>query len=208
MTQHRSDPETLPDHEPDGIREFDNALPRWWLYGFYFTIAFAVVYMVNYHLLPRPLFGQPGMIAEYEAEVAAAARSLPKADGLASSAAARPQPSAAVALVARTDEQTLAQGRVLFEGTDGACFSCHRQDLGGLVGPNLTDDLWLHGCGVGDLVANIKSGFPQKGMLPYGVGKPMSDDQLLGLASYILSKRGSSPANPKPIDPERDKACQ
>ena len=67
-------PDELLEHDADGIREFDNQLPRWWLYGFYITIVFAAVYMVNYHLLETPLFGQKGMVAEYDAEVEAAAR--------------------------------------------------------------------------------------------------------------------------------------
>lgn len=188
----------LLDHDADGIREFDNALPRWWLYGFYFTIAFAVAYMVNYHLLPTPLFGRAGMVAEYEADLEAA----PKAAAV--HAAAAP----AAALVALTDDANIAQGRALFESADNVCSSCHRPDLGGMVGPNLTDDYWLHGCSAQDVVTSIKTGYPLKGMMPFGTGKTMTDRQVLQVASYILSKRGSSPTGPKPIDPELDKICR
>jgi len=84
----------------------------------------------------------------------------------------------------------------------------HRPDLGGLVGPNLTDDLWLHGCTAGDLVRDVRTGFPQKGMLPFGTGKVLSDEQVLQLVSYVISKRGSNPPNPKAADPERDAECR
>ncbi len=198
-TRDRSRRDELLDHDADGIREFDNDLPRWWLYGFYFTIAFALVYLVNYHVLPRPMFGHKGMVAEYQAELEAAARV----------SAVRPHDaSPRAALAARTDASSLEKGRVIFEGPDNVCFSCHRKDLGGLVGPNLTDDRWLHGCSIGDVVKSVTTGYPLKGMMPYGVGKPLTDDQVLDVASYVLSKRGSSPAAPKPIDPERDKACE
>jgi len=189
----------LLDHDADGIREFDNALPRWWLYGFYFTIAFAAFYLVNYHVLPRPLIGRAGMVAEYEAEVEAASRA----------AAARPHAAKnGVALVALSDPASLEKGRAIFEGAENTCFSCHRNDLGGLVGPNLTDDVWLHGCSIQDLVNGITTGYPTKGMLPFGVGKPLTDEQVLQVASYVLSKRGSSPPAPKPPDAERDKECK
>ena len=187
----------LLDHEADGIREFDNALPRWWLYGFYLTIVFALAYLVNYHVLPKPLVGHAGMIAEYQAELEAASRT----------AALRPA-AAHAALPQLTDAVDLAKGKAIFEGPDNVCFSCHRADLGGLVGPNLTDELWLHGCGMADVMVSIKTGYPLKGMLPYGVGKPLTDEQVQQVASYVLSKHGSAPANPKPMDPERDKACQ
>lgn len=187
--------ELLP-HEADGIREFDNALPRWWLYGFYFTIAFAVVYIVNYHVLPKPLVGRSTLAAEYQDEVEQASRM----------ASNRPA-SAGGAIVALTDVASLEKGKALFESADNTCFACHRPDLGGLVGPNLTDTHWLHGCSAEDLAKDIKEGFPLKGMLPYGTGKALNDEQVLQVVSYILSKRGSNPPNPKAIDPDRDKVC-
>jgi cytochrome c oxidase cbb3-type subunit III len=199
MSARDNDPnrDRLLDHEADGIREFDNALPRWWLYGFYLTIVFAAVYVVNYHVLASPLFGRPGMVAEYEAEVEAAPR-----------VAAAPASGPAVALVALRDEPSLAQGRSIFEGPDNVCSSCHRADLGGTIGPNLTDEYWLHGCSVQQIVTSIRTGFPMKGMMPFGTGKPLTDTQVLQLASYVMARRGSSPADPKPIDPERDVACR
>ena len=102
---------------------------------------------------------------------------------------------------------SLDKGRAIFESTTSLRSSCHRPDLGGLVGPNLTDDYWLHGCTIGEVVTSIKVGYPLKGMQPYGVGKPLTDQQVLEVASYILSRHGSNPANPKPIEPDRDKAC-
>jgi cytochrome c oxidase cbb3-type subunit 3 len=187
-------PDELLDHEADGIREFDNALPRWWLYGFYATIGFAVLYLVNYHVLPAPIVGA-SIEAEYRAEMAAAAPA---------SAAATP---AAVTLAALTDPASLAKGQALFTSTTSLCSSCHRPDLGGLVGPNLTDELWLHGCTPAEIVHNVSTGFPPRGMLPYGGGPRLTDEQALQLASFVLSKRGSHPPAPKPSDPARDKAC-
>ena len=199
MTAQQQEPkrDELLDHDADGIREFDNALPRWWLYGFYLTIAFAVVYMINYHVLPQPLWGHKGMVAEYEAELQAAPKPV-----VAAAAAG------GAALVALTDAESLAQGRAIFEGPDNVCSSCHRPDLGGLVGPNLTDEHWLHGCTIDAIVASIKTGYPLKGMLPFGTSKPLNDEQVLKVASYVLSKKGTSPPGPKPIDAERDVICR
>ena len=161
----------LLDHDADGIREFDNALPRWWLYGFYLTILFAVVYLVNFHLLPKPLVGHAGMIAEYQAELEAASRT----------AALDPVRMGTVA-VTLTDAPSLARGKAIFEGP---------------------------GDGVGNQGEQyIKTGYPLKGMQPFGVGKPLTDQQIQELASYVLSRRGSNPQNAKPIEPDREKACR
>jgi cytochrome c oxidase cbb3-type subunit III len=187
----------LLDHDADGIREFDNDLPRWWLYGFYVTIVFSALYLVNFHVLAQPIVGAPSVTAEYEADVreAEAAKTAARA--------ARP----AAALTALTDAASLEQGRAIFESPTSICSSCHRPDLGGLVGPNLTDAMWLHGCSIAEVTTSIRIGYPLKGMLPFGGGAPLDDEQLRQLASYVLSKRGSAPPAPKAVDPERDKPC-
>ncbi|HEU4938763.1 MAG TPA: cbb3-type cytochrome c oxidase N-terminal domain-containing protein [Vicinamibacterales bacterium] len=198
-THEKPDRDELLDHDADGIKEFDNALPRWWLYGFYFTIVFAGFYLVNYHLLPRPLIGRAGMVAEYQAELEAASRA----------AAARPHSAkTGVVVAALTDAASLEKGRAIFDGANNTCFACHRNDLGGLVGPNLTDDLWLHGCSIQDVMNSVTIGYPLKGMVAFGTGKPLTDEQVLQVASYVMSKRGSSPPAPKPPDAEREKACK
>jgi cytochrome c oxidase cbb3-type subunit 3 len=200
----------LLDHDADGIHEFDNDLPRWWLYGFYFTIAFAIVYVVNYHVLPAPLVGARTIAEEYEADRAEhdalRARSAPAGD-----AGASPEGGAEGAggrvLAALTDEESLQAGRRIYESDTHPCRACHRDDLGGLVGPNLTDDRWLHGCTPGAIVESIRTGYLAKGMLPYGGGPALSDTELLQVASYILSRRGSQPPGAKPADLDDDLPC-
>ena len=105
------------------------------------------------------------------------------------------------------DAESLAAGKAIFEAQANLCYTCHLKDLGGQIGPNLTDDMWVHGCGTGEIMQNIKGGFPQKGMLPYGSGKRLSDEELHQVASYILSMRGTSPANPKAPDAARATPC-
>ena len=180
----------LLDHDADGIQEFDNNLPKWWLYGFYLTIVFAVAYMGHFHFM-----GGPSSRQEWEQEMAEAEMlkaNLPKA------------PKKTVTLL--TDATSLAAGKNIFEG-ENLCNTCHKEDMGGLVGPNLTDDTWIHGCSLEEIMTNISTGFPDMGMLPYGSNKKLSDDELLQVASYIISKKGSNPAEPKEIDPAREVAC-
>jgi len=194
----RKQPQEPFDHEVDGIRELDNDLPRWWLYGFYVTIIFSVAYLVNYHVLTAPLVGAPSISAEYAADVAAHRKAV---------ATAAATGSGASPLQPLSGPHELDEGRKIFESSTHPCHACHRPDLGGLVGPNLIDDQWLHGCSIGEVMQSIRTGYPLQGMVPFGGGPALSDEQLLELGSYILSKRGSHPAAPKPSDPARDKSC-
>ena len=189
MAQEEKKDELL-DHDADGIREFDNNLPKWWLYGFYFTILFSVGYLYYYHF-----GGGPSSQQEWEQEMAEAATvkaNMPAA------------PKKTFTLL--TDAKSLEAGKAIFTG-ENLCNTCHRDDLGGLVGPNLTDDTWIHGCSLDEIMKNITTGFPEMGMIPYGSNKKLTDEQLLQVASYIISKKGSNPPDPKPIDPTRELQC-
>jgi cytochrome c oxidase cbb3-type subunit III len=190
----------LLDHDADGIQEYDNDLPRWWLYGFYFTIVMSVIYMFYYHVYGGPdwnflWYGEKSQELEYVAEVEAAEQmkaSIPTG------------PKMEMKLL--TDQASLDAGKEIYLGK-GICHTCHQADGGGQVGPNLTDRYWIHGCSIEEVAANIASGFPDKGMIPYGSGTPLSDLELMQVASFIISLQGSTPAAPKEIDPEREVPC-
>ncbi len=187
----------LMDHEYDGIRELDNHMPKWWLYLFYFTIAWGFGYLVWYQ------FTDLGMDQheQYAAEVAEAAE-LYGSD-------ADEEGVAAVATdwTIETDEASIANGREIYMSTNNLCFTCHGGSGEGLVGPNLTDDKWIHGCSANELVASIATGFPDKGMVAYGSGAPISDENMTDLISYIASIQGTEPANPKAVDETRAVDC-
>lgn len=201
MAQKEQEKDRLMDHDADGIQEYDNDLPRWWLYGFYFTIVMSVVYLFYYHVYSGPdwnflWYGNRTQELEYAAELKSAEvqrANAPKKQAL--------------AMTLLTDAASLEKGKAIFNGTDNLCFTCHREDLGGQVGPNLTDEYWIHGCGIQDIVHNITTGFPDKGMLPYGSSNRLSDEQLLQVASYIISMKGTNPPDPKPIEEGRDTKC-
>jgi cytochrome c oxidase cbb3-type subunit 3 len=171
----------LLDHEADGIRELDNNLPRWWVWLFYLTIAFAAVYLLYYHV-----FGAGDLqIATYEKEAK-------QGEAIKSAALAKFE-SGLGTLAPSTEASVLAQGRQTFMTL---CAPCHRPDGGGLVGPNLCDDYWVHGSNYVDNVKTIWNGVPEKGMVTWrGVLKPA---EVQAVASFIYTFRGTKPPNPKP----------
>ena len=169
-------------HDYDGIRELNNRLPPWWLYGFYATILFAGIYLWRYHVShSAPLSGE-----EYQIAVKQAA--IRKAEYL-KNAANNVDENTVKLLTAPTD---LAAGKAVFETT---CFACHGKAGEGGVGPNLTDEYWLHGGSIQDVFKTIKYGWPDKGM------KSWKDDyspvQIAQIASYVRSLAGTHPANAK-----------
>lgn len=171
----------LMEHEADGIQELDNLLPRWWVWLFYLTIIFAVAYMGYYHVLKAGDL----QIAEYNKEAK-------RGDEIKSAALAKFESSMS-SLEPIKDPAVLAKGQQVFLQM---CAPCHRPDGGGLVGPNLCDDYWIHGSNYTDSVKTIVNGVPEKGMLTWrGLLKP---NEIQAVASYIFTLRGTKPPNPKP----------
>lgn len=180
------DPLLLP-HEADGIKELDNKLPAWWVWLFYLCVAFAVFYMTYYHVLKAEEFRKQGgiQLSEYQAE-------MQIGDAIKAAAVAKFEASLPTLQVSK-DEVMLAQGKQVYTTY---CLPCHREDGGGLVGPNLCDDYWIHGSNYVDNLRIIVNGVPDKGMLTWrGVLKPA---EIQAVASYIYTFRGTKPTNPKP----------
>lgn len=177
------DTDELTDHDYDGITEYDNPLPRWWLMLFYGGIVFAAVYIPWYHFGPGPL-----MVEEYEAQMAAAQAAMPQKKG----------PDVAALAAAEQDPARLAAGKETFAKL---CVACHTADGGGLVGPNLTDDYWIHGGSMADVVHVITEGVPEKGMISWKT--QLKDDEIVSVAAYVRSLRGTKPANPKAPEGEK-----
>lgn len=171
--------EVMLDHDYDGIKELDNVLPPWWLYGFFITIGISVFYYVAIYIL-----GWYGQADEYKAEVAQFEEYK----------AQHPELFSTANLTALTDAESLAKGKVLF--TEKTCVACHLPDGGGLIGPNLTDKNWILGGDFQSVFNTIsKGGRPGKGMVAWESTISKDDRQLL--ASYVLSLQGTTPANPK-----------
>jgi len=169
----------LLDHEYDGIQELDNKLPRWWVWLFYITIIYSAIYLVYYHITRTGDL----QIAEYTNEMKVGEQIKNGAMGKFESSIPTLQPS--------TDAFTLENGKQVYVKF---CAPCHRMDGGGLVGPNITDDYWIHGSTYADSVKIIWDGVPAKGMITWKtVLKP---EEISSVASYIYTLRGAKLATP------------
>lgn len=168
-------------HDYDNIRELDNRLPPWWLYGFYLTIIFAVIYLWRFHVSHTA----PSSLEEYAAAVQ---KGEEEKEAFLAGAASKVDENT----VQMLDAAGIASGKAIFTSS---CAPCHGADGGGVVGPNLTDDYWLHGGSLKAVFKTIKYGVPEKGM------KSWKDDfspvQLAQLASFVKSLHGAKTAAPK-----------
>ncbi|RLD57402.1 MAG: hypothetical protein DRJ05_09795 [Bacteroidetes bacterium] len=170
----------LKDHSYDGIQELDNDLPPWWKWLFYITIVFGVIYLVRLWVFEADDLVQN---TEYKLEMAAAPMQPQNAD---------------FEIEALTDATSIASGKVIYGTT---CAVCHLADGGGLVGPNFTDDHWIHGNSMEEMFEIVTNGVLEKGMTPYK--DQLSPQKRLEVLSYIITLRGTTPANAKAPEGEK-----
>ena len=172
----------LLNHNFDGIRELDNHLPPWWLGLLYSSIVFAVVYLLNYHVWHwSPSQQEEYAIAMDEGKKEVEAYQTKLGESI---------DEKSVKLV--SDTKTLENGKTIFVEK---CVACHGVNGEGGVGPNLTDEYWLHGARINDIFGVIKNGVAEKGMISWkAILKP---DQLQEVSNYILTLKGTSPEIPK-----------
>jgi cytochrome c oxidase cbb3-type subunit 3 len=172
----------MTDHDYDGIRELDNALPPWWKYGFYLTIVWSLVYLVHYHVAGSG----PSSQEEYQTQVdegqAQVAAYLAKMGNMVD--------ETNVTLL--TDAADLAKGREIYTAL---CVACHGASGEGGVGPNMTDQYWKHGGDIKDLFKTVKYGVSGTGMKSWK--SDISPAQMAAVSSYILSLQGTNPPNGK-----------
>ena len=174
--------EIILDHNYDGIRELDNVLPPWWVYMFYVTILFGLVYLVRFHIV-----GDYTQALEYENEVAEAKIAI---EAYKKTAKNLVDVNTVEVL---TEASDLSAGEKIFTTN---CVVCHLADGGGGIGPNLTDEYWILGGGIKNVFRTISEGGRDgKGMVAWKNSlKPV---EMAQVASYILQFQGTTAADPK-----------
>ena len=255
--------DVLLDHDYDGIQELDNDMPSWWLWLFYLSIIFSVLYMLHYHVLGTgrsvaekyEIAMNPNWQAEEQveshtsglryhspyyspkAEVTPRVKKLfesyigpeigfdalikeammrADAGGLAKLQEAFPDqyadlsqhgrqitPKETAAPVAAeqaeektyerlTDAESMAAGKDIYVKN---CATCHGHNGEGGIGPNLTDNFWIHGAGMNNMIRVIKEGVPAKGMISWR--SILNDRQSAQVSSFMMSLYDTNPANAK-----------
>jgi cytochrome c oxidase cbb3-type subunit 3 len=181
------DADHLLDHAYDGIQEYDNPLPRWWLALFWATIIFTPLYILYFH------FGG-GMLAKerYDQEMIAFY------DRQAEQLLALGEISEGTLVDLMADASMMNGGQKIFQAK---CATCHGMFGEGGIGPNLTDDYWIHGGQLMDVYATVRDGVTAKGMLAWE--RQLRPAELMAVSSYVGTLLGTDPPNAKPPQGEQ-----
>lgn len=178
------DRDELKDSEYDGIQEYDNDLPRWWVNLFWITIVWGVVYALWFHLpsTPTPHQRLAAQMAEIEA---LRVKSAPPA-------ASNPSEEEPLLIALSAKPSAVTEGAEIFKTK---CMACHGPLGQGLVGPNLTDDFWIHGGKITEVKSVIVNGVLEKGMLAWKA--MLTNDQINAVVAFVWTLHGTNPANAK-----------
>jgi len=191
--------EIILDHNYDGIKELDNNLPPWWIWGFYASIVFAVIYLVRYHV-----FNGENQYDELETEYAEAKIAIEAYKKTAKDLV----DFNTVELL--TEASDLKAGKKIFSEN---CVACHKADGGGGIGPNLTDRHWILGGGIKNVFKTVSEGGRDgKGMVAWKT--LLKPAEIAQVSSYVLQFEGTTPAEPKVaegdiwVDPNTDSTSE
>lgn len=170
------------EHSYDGIREYDNPMPRWWVQLFWATIVFSLGYLFHYGV-----GNGRSPLEEHEEEVA-----LVRAE--------EAKKALALAVSEDTLRTVLADGKMVSAGRDvfaARCSACHSDRGQGSIGPNLTDAYWVHGEGhLMDIYKTVSDGVPSKGMPAWQ--RQLTPTELRQVVAFVGSIRGTNVAGKAP----------
>ncbi len=181
--EHKVEQDQIREDQYDGIQEYDNNLPKWWLGIFYLSIIFGIVYWVHYYVFQTGNYQKE----EMEKELA-----LHKA---------MHSPVESAEKVSVTDEEIRAlvnDGSAMADAKNTwtvHCTACHGSLGGGGIGPNMTDEYWIHGGKPTDILHTITEGVPEKGMISWKT--MLTSKQIQNVAAYVLTLQGNNPPNAK-----------
>ena len=170
--------EHMMEHNYDGIQELDNPPPRWIMALFYLTIGFSIIYAAYFFWLDvgdhqDAKYAKKSQLHDAKYQVVSA-----KTDEL----------------TVLAEDSELVAGKEIYSSM--SCFACHGMNgEGNAIGPNLTDDAWISGCDFQSVFSMVKNGNPAKGMTAFKA--QLSDARIQQVSSYVLSLKGSNPANAK-----------
>lgn len=171
--------EKLTGHNYDGIEEYDNPLPSWWLITFILCVQFGFIYWIHYEFgrAPTQLEELRQDLAQIKSRQSEQPAVVDKDDDL-------------TALI--KDQAILSNGKGVYVAR---CAACHGAELQGSVGPNLVDDYWIHGNRPSEIAAIVRAGVLDKGMPPWK--EMLSNDEIRSVVAYVAANLGTHPANPK-----------